>query len=85
MKTISQILETQSQDKENENNENEKTRKQFPNQMVNFPCSVCEKPVAINHEAVCCDICNKWVHIRCNNICKKTYRCLKKRSNFLVS
>ena len=23
--------------------------------MVNFPCSVCEKPVGINHEAVCCD------------------------------
>ena len=46
--------------------------------MVNFPCSVCEKPVGINHEAVCCDKCNKWVHIRCNNICKKSYRCLKK-------
>ena len=45
--------------------------------MVNFPCSVCEKPVGINHEAVCCDKCNKWVHIRCNNICKKTYRNLK--------
>ena len=46
--------------------------------MVSFPCSVCEKPVAINHEAVCCDKCDKWVHIRCNNICKKTYRTLKK-------
>ena len=53
-------------------------KNQFPNHMVNFPCSVCEKPVAINHEAVCCDNYNKWVHIRCNNICKKTYRCLKK-------
>ena len=53
-------------------------KKQFPNQMVNFPCSVCEKPVAINHEAVFGDNCNKWVHIRCNNTCKKTYRCLKK-------
>ena len=39
--------------------------------MVNFPCSVCEKPVGINHEVVCCDKCNKWFHIRCNNICKK--------------
>ena len=46
--------------------------------MVNFPCSVCGKPVGINYEAVCCDKCNKWVHIRCNNICKKSYRCLKK-------
>ena len=46
--------------------------------MVKFPCSVCEKPVVINHEAVCCDICNSWVHIYCNNICKKTYNNLKK-------
>ena len=45
--------------------------------MVNFPCSVCEKPVGINHEAICCDKCNKWIHIRCN-ICKKAYRSLKK-------
>ena len=46
--------------------------------MVKFPCSVCEKPVAINHEDVCCDVCNRWVHIRCSNICKKTYSDLKK-------
>ena len=46
--------------------------------MVKFPCSICEKPVAISHEAVCCDVCNRWVHIRCNNICKKTYSDFKK-------
>ena len=46
--------------------------------MVNFPCSVSEKPVGIDHKAACCDKCNKWVHIRCNNIYKKVYRCLKK-------
>ena len=39
--------------------------------MVNFPCSVCEKPFGVNHEAVCCDKCNKRVHTRCNSICKK--------------
>ena len=46
--------------------------------MANFPCSVCEKPVGFNHEAVRCDKCNTWIHIRCNNIRKKTYRSLKK-------
>ena len=46
--------------------------------MVNFPWSVWEKPVGINHEAVSCGKCNKWIHIRCNNIRKKTYRSLKK-------
>ena len=26
-----------------------------------FPCSICPKNVAKNHNAVCCDICNLWV------------------------
>ena len=46
--------------------------------IVRFPCLVCEKPVAKNHEAICCDKCNWWVHRQCNNLCKKTYRDLQK-------
>ena len=53
-------------------------RKIFYYLMAKFPCSVCEKSVAINHEAVCCDVCNRWVHICCKKICKKTYKDLKK-------
>ena len=53
-------------------------RKIFYYLMVKFSCSVCGKPVAINYDTVCCDVCNRWVHIRCNSICKKTYRGLKK-------
>ena len=41
---------------------------------VTFPCPVCEKAVATNHNAVCCDICDCWIHICRNNICKQTYR-----------
>ena len=64
MKPISQMLEIQTQDRG--------SKKTLQNQMVNFLCSVCEKPVGINHEAVCCDKCEKWVHIRYNNISRKT-------------
>ena len=49
--------------------------------MVAFPCLVCDKPVATNHKAVYCDLCDKWVHIYCNNICKNTYQKLKKDNN----
>ena len=38
-----------------------------------FPCGVCSKPVANNHNALCCDSCDKWVHIKCNFFDKKTY------------
>ena len=43
-----------------------------------FPYLIYEKAVAKNHKAVCCDVCNKWVHIGCNNINTYTYRKLKK-------
>ena len=36
------------------------------------------KAVANNHNAVCCDICNQWVHIGCNNVSKYQYMKLKK-------
>ena len=49
--------------------------------MIEFPCLVCDKPVATNHKFVCCDLHDKWVHIYCNNICKNTYQKLKKDNN----
>ena len=42
-----------------------------------FPCGVCSKPVASNHNALCCDSCDKWVHIKCNFLNKKTYQKLQ--------
>ena len=46
--------------------------------MKKFPCGICKKKVAANHNAVCCDICNKWVDTSCNNITKYCYRKLQK-------
>ena len=31
-------------------------------------CPVCSKKVAYNHKAILCDICNTWVHIKCNQL-----------------
>ena len=25
---------------------------------VKFPCKICKKPVAKNHKAICCDVCD---------------------------
>ena len=46
--------------------------------MKKFPCGICKKTVAANHNVVCCDICNKWVHISCNNITRYCCRKLQK-------
>lgn len=40
---------------------------------VRFPCGVCTNPVAQNHHAVCCDSCDRWVHIRCAGISQTEY------------
>ena len=47
---------------------------------VKFPCKICEKAVAGNHRVVCCNICNIWVHIKCNRINTQTYIILKKEN-----
>ena len=44
--------------------------------VVKFPCSICYRAVAKDHKSIQCDACEKWVHIRCNYICNKTYTTL---------
>jgi exonuclease III len=46
-----------------------------------FPCPVCKKNVNINHRAICCDICNEWVHIKCNRLSEKDYKNLQNDPN----
>ena len=41
--------------------------------VIKFPCGISLKPVANNHQAIKCDKCNLWIHIKCNKINKKTY------------
>ena len=41
---------------------------------VQYPCSICDKNVRGNAKAVCCDICDHWVHINCNFITSKEYK-----------
>ena len=45
--------------------------------VVKYPCRVCSKPVCKNHKAMQCDMCNKWVHMKCNLIDNKTYQKLQ--------
>ena len=53
---------------------------QFRNVKMKFPCNISEKTVASNHNAICCDTCNKWMHTFCNNISTYCYRKLQKDS-----
>lgn len=45
--------------------------------VVKFPCGICNKQVNNNHKALCCDICQKWIHIKCNFITKTEYEKFK--------
>ena len=41
--------------------------------VIRFPCNICTKSVNNNHKAILCDLCDKWVHIKCNKFDKKDY------------
>ena len=42
-----------------------------------FPCSTCHKNVNKNHRVVCCDLCDLWIHIKCNYLSLNDYFKLK--------
>ena len=44
---------------------------------IKFPCSICSRTVAKNHRAIECDLCKRWVHIKCNYITPTQYESLK--------
>ena len=46
---------------------------------VKFARIICKKRVAQNHKAVCCDVCDTWVHIKCSKINTQTYNIWKKK------
>ena len=53
---------------------------QLRNVNMKFACCICEKTVADDHNTICCDIYNKWVHISCNNISRYCFRKFQKSS-----
>ena len=48
---------------------------------LKFPCKICAKNVSEKFKAVHCDLCEIWVHIKCNNLNYLDYRYLQKKSN----
>lgn len=50
--------------------------------MIKFPCGICSKSVNKNQRANCCDSCQSWIHIKCNNLDSKTYELLKASEEF---
>ena len=47
------------------------------NYPTKFPCKICAKNISENVKAVQCDLCELWVHIKCNNLNYLDYRYLQ--------
>ena len=41
--------------------------------VINSPCGICQKAVAKSHKAIECDLCKRWIHIKCNFISNQFY------------
>ena len=44
-------------------------------------CPICSKKVAKNHKAILCDLCNSFVHIKCNQLSADDYEKFKLHPN----
>ena len=42
--------------------------------VIKYPYKVCNKVVAKSHNTIQCDLCDMWVHVKCNKINLQTYR-----------
>ena len=42
--------------------------------MIEFPCGVCSKAVGTGHQAIECDTCKTWIHLKCNKFDKTDYK-----------
>ena len=45
-------------------------------------CTICSKKVAKNHKAIACDLCNCWIHIKCNQLSTSDYEKFKLNPNW---
>ena len=44
---------------------------------IKFSCKICENNVANSNQAIQCDLCDSWVHIKCNDLNNIDYKFLQ--------
>ena len=47
---------------------------------IEFPCIVCMDNCIEDQEAICCDMCENWTHLKCINLSRKKFDLLSKSS-----
>ena len=47
-----------------------------PGSKIKFLCGTCNKAVTYIQKGVCCDRCDTWYHINCQNVNSEIYGCL---------
>ena len=60
------------------NSSNNSSKKRGPDSTITkFPCKLCSKNVSDNDNVILCDICQTWVHIKCNHLNYIDYKYLQ--------
>ena len=50
---------------------------------IKFPCKICENNVTNCDQAIQCDLCDSWVHIKCNDLNYIDYKFLPNSNDSL--
>ena len=68
------------------NSSNSSKKRQGPDTTITKrPCKLCPKNVSDNNKAILCDLCQTWIHIKCNHLnyidcqylrCNRPWYCL---------
>ena len=52
-----------------------------PSRKLKYPCVICNNSVNSNHQALQCDLCQKWCHRSCDGMDASTYKLYEENNN----
>ena len=50
---------------------------------INYPCKKCLNECDEDHDCICCDICDVWLHVSCSGLTYRKFKSIRKEPNYI--